>query len=104
MANDGDEFRPLREDSRLSHLEDRLQKAEQVEVERTGQAKIPESDASYQMGNKVLSGLLGGILGGLFVGWSVDLLFDTTPWGLLGFLFLGIGVAFRNIIKLSTRR
>lgn len=104
MANDGDEFKPLREDSRLSHLEERLQKAERVEVERTGQVTTPESDTSYQAGNKVLSGLLGGILGGLAIGWTVDWLFGTTPWGLLGFLFLGIGVAFRNIIKLSTRR
>lgn len=103
MANDGDEFEQLREDSRLSRLEERLQKAEQVEVGRTKQVNVPESDASYRMGNKVLAGLLGGIAGGLLVGWTVDWLFETTPWGLLGFLFLGIGVAFRNIIKLSSR-
>ena len=104
MAGEGDEFKPLREDSRISHLEDRLKKAEAVEVERTGRSQAPESDAGYQMGNRVLSTLLGGIAGGLFVGWAVDWLFSTSPWGLLGFLFLGIGVAFRNIIKLSSGR
>lgn len=104
MANEGDEFEPLREDSRLSRLEERLQKAEQSEVERTGQVTTPESDASYQMGNKVLSGLLGGIIGGVAIGWTFDWLLGTSPWGLLGFLFLGIGVAFRNIIRLSSGR
>ena len=104
MTGDGDEFKPLREDSRLTQLEERLQRAEGVEMERTGRAKAPESDENYQMGSKVLAGLLGGIAGGLVVGWTVDWLFKTTPWGLLGFLFLAIGVAFRNIIKLSSRR
>ena len=104
MTGDGDEFKPLREDSRLTQLEERLQRAEDVEMERTKRAKAPESDAGYQMGNKVLAGLLGGIAGGLLIGWTVDWLFKTTPWGLLGFLFLGIGVACRNIIKLSSRR
>lgn len=104
MAGEGDDFEPLREDSRLTQLNERLQKAEHVEVERTGRAKPAESDQNYQMGSKVLSGLLGGIAGGLLIGWTVDWLFHTTPWGLLGFLFLGIAVAFRNIFKLSTRR
>ncbi len=104
MAGEGDGFEPLREDSRLSTLEERLQKAEADEVERTGRSAPPESDAGYQMGSKVLSGLLGGIVGGLFIGWVVDQFFATSPWGLLGFLFLGIGVAFANIIKLSSRR
>jgi ATP synthase protein I len=53
------------------------------------------------MGNRVLADLIGGIAGGALVGWVIDRLFDTRPWGLMIFLFLGIVVAFRNIIRIA---
>ncbi|HWK36283.1 AtpZ/AtpI family protein, partial [Sphingomonas sp.] len=33
-----------------------------------------------------------------------DRLLGTSPWFLLGLLFLGIAAAFRNIIRISSRR
>ena len=35
-------------------------------------------------------------------GWLIDRFADTSPWGLLVMLFLGIVVAFRNIIRLTS--
>ena len=104
MAGDGDGFEPLQEDSRLTKLEDRLGKAENREVERTGRGKAPKTDQSYNVGNRVLASLIGSIGGGLIIGWGIDRLFNTSPWGLLGFLFIGIGWAFWNIISLANRR
>ena len=56
------------------------------------------------MGSKVLSELIGGIGGGALIGWVFDHFAGTTPWGLLVMLFMGTVVAFRNIIRISSRR
>jgi len=61
-------------------------------------------DASYKLGNRVLAELLGGIIGGALIGWVIDRFANTATWGLLVMLFLGIVVAFRNIIRISNRR
>jgi ATP synthase protein I len=90
------------EDSRLTSLEQRLDRAEAVEAERTAGATSPESDANYRLGNRVLAELLGGMIGGALLGWLFDRVADTSPWGLLIMLMLGIVVAFRNIIRLSS--
>src|SRR3546814_8107913 len=61
-------------------------------------------DQGYRLGNRVLAELVGGIAGGALIGWFFDWLFSTSPWLLLVFLFLGIIVAFRNIIRISNER
>ena len=58
-------------------------------------------DAGYRLGNRVLAELLGGMIGGALIGWVIDRFAGTSPWGLLVMLFLGIIVAFRNIIRIS---
>jgi ATP synthase protein I len=62
----------------------------------------PQCDANYRLGNRVLAELLGGLIGGGLFGWLIDRFADTSPWGLLVMLFLGIVVAFRNIIRLTS--
>mgnify|MGYP000609024319 CR=1 FL=1 len=83
-------------------LERRLKAAKEREAERTGSTQ-QGTDANYRLGNRVLAELLGGIIGGLAIGWVIDLFAGTRPWGLLVMLFLGIIVAFRNIIRISNR-
>mgnify|MGYP001767070380 CR=1 FL=1 len=95
---------PVGEDSRIDSLEDRLKAAREREEKRTKSAVGTEADENYRAGNRVLAELLGGIAGGLFLGWLIDRFAGTTPWGLLVMLFVGIGVAFRNIIRMSSRR
>jgi ATP synthase protein I len=45
-----------------------------------------------------------GLAGGAFIGWVIDQFAGTRPWGLLVMLFVGMGVAFRNIIRISNGR
>lgn len=94
---------PIEEDKRLDSLNERLRQADQDEAVRTGRNK-PGVDEGYRLGNRVLAELIGGIAGGLLIGWVLDLAFGTKPWLLIVFLFLGIIVAFRNIIRISTKR
>ena len=95
---------PVGEDARMDALDERLKTLREREEKRNRPAAGTETDESYRVGNRVLSELLGGIAGGLFLGWVIDHFAGTSPWGLLVMLFLGIGVAFRNIIRISNRR
>ena len=90
------------EDARLDSLEERLQRAQAKEAERTGQA--PRTDANEQMGQKVLSYLLGGLLGGSLIGWLLDRWLGTAPLLLISLMVLGTVGGFWSIIKMVNRR
>jgi len=94
---------PLGEDPRIASLEQRIERAEQVERVRTGQ-RDEKADENTRLGNRVLAELIGGPAGGAVVGWVLDHFLGTQPWLLLVFLFLGIIVAFRNIYRISMQR
>lgn len=94
---------PLGTDPRRRSLDERLQQAQAAESTRTGAGKRQQADPSADLGNRVLAELLGGMIGGAAIGFVLDKVFHTTPAFLLLLLFLGIGVAFRNIIRLSKR-
>ncbi len=101
MTGNGSDPEPASEDSRLVSLEERLGRAEAAEAKRTAVKAGPEADANYRLGNRVLAELLGGLIGGALFGWLIDRFAGTSPWGLLVMLFLGIIVAFRNIIRIA---
>lgn len=100
MTGNGSDPDQVSEDSRLVSLHKRLNRAEAEEANRTKVKGRADGDANYQLGNRVLAELLGGLIGGGLIGWLIDLAAGTKPWGLLGMLFLGVFVAFRNIIRL----
>lgn len=95
---------PIAEDARIDALDQRLKAAREREEERNRAAGDHGTDANYRMGTRVLSELIGGIAGGALIGWVIDRFAHTSPWGLLVMMFLGIIVAFRNIIRISNRR
>ena len=91
------------EDPRLTSLDERLRAAAEAEKVRTGTAQ-KKPDRGYSQGNRVLTELIAGTAGGGLLGWLFDGWFGTSPWLLLAMLFLGIAVAFRNIIRISQER
>ncbi len=93
---------PLDEDARLNALDERLRRARSEEASRSDDAR--KDDGGYRLGNRVLAELLGGMIGGALVGLGLDYLFGTTPWLLLALLFIGIANAFRNIIRITSKR
>ena len=104
MNDDQPAREPIGEDARIDALEARLQAAREREEQRNRPVAGAEADANYRMGSRVLAELIGGIGGGAFIGWVIDRFAETSPWGLLAVMALGIVVSFRNIIRISTRR
>lgn len=103
MSDEEPAREPIGDDARIDALEARLKAAREREEERNRPTGGAEADANYRMGNRVLAELLGGIGGGAFIGWVIDRVAGTTPWGLLVVMVLGIIVSFRNIIRMSMR-
>jgi ATP synthase protein I len=103
MAENEPGLDPLQEDARITSLDERLRRAKSEEAIRKGETHA-EGDRNYRLGNRVLAELIGGMVGGALIGWVLDRFLGTSPWLLLGLLFLGIVSAFRNIIRISTQR
>ena len=103
MSNDEPAREPIEEDARIDALEKRLAAAQQREEQRN-RPQVSGADANYRSGNRVLADLLGGLLGGTVIGYAIGYFTGTNPWGLLVGLFLGIVVAFRNIIRAANSR
>ena len=104
MSDDTPARDPVGEAARIAVLDERLKAAREREDARTQPTAGAEADANYRMGSRVLAELIGGIGGGAFVGWVIDQLAGTTPWGLLVVMALGTFIAFRNIIKAASVR
>lgn len=89
-------------DPRLDSLDMQLREIRKDEQIRSDKANAPAK--GMRQGNRVLTELIAGPAGGALIGWLIDRWFETTPWALLICLFLGIGVAFRNIYRISNER
>ncbi len=102
VENEPGQVPKLPEDARLDSLEQRLEQAAAKEAKRTGRA--PAADANEQLGNRVLSTLIGGLAGGALIGWLLDGWLGTGHLLLVVMMVLGTVAGFWSIIKMSTRR
>ncbi len=90
-------------DPRLDSLDMQLKQVRKAENIRSGDKNQAPAKGMRQ-GNRVLTELIAGPAGGALVGWLFDRWLETSPWALLLCMFLGIAVAFRNIIRISNER
>ena len=90
-------------DPRLDSLDMQLKKVRKAEQVRSGE-RHAEPAKGMRQGNRVLTELIAGPAGGALIGWVIDRFSGTAPGFLLGCLFLGIGVAFKNIYRISQER
>ncbi len=90
----------LPQDARLDSLDERLRRAQHEEAVRTGKAR--PADANEQLGQRVLSYLIGGLLGGTLLGWLLDRLLGTWPVLFISLMVLGTVGGFWSIIKMSS--
>jgi ATP synthase protein I len=92
-------------DARLDSLEKRLSRAEQAEAVRSG--KIDDDRAQNVVrsaGMRILSDLVGIPFGAGLIGWLVDRWLGTRPWVMLAMLFLGFGIAIRNVLRIAKQQ
>ena len=91
------------QDARLTSLDERLDRAKLDEAKRTGQDKDHSQRLIRSVGSRILSDLVGLPFGGGLIGWLIDRAAGTTPWFMLGGLFLGFGLAVRNVMRIANQ-
>jgi ATP synthase protein I len=85
-------------DKRLSDLGERL--AEQKKTVSDDAAGSKGADKSaYSQAIKISSEFVAGIIAGALVGYLVDKLAGTSPWGMIFFLLLGFCAAVLNVMR-----
>lgn len=104
-ANDPDKDPIGGEDPRLASIDERLAEVRRAEELRTRPADQPGfTGKGSAQGQRVLSALLGAPLGAALIGWVIDRLAGTAPWGLLVMLFLGFGAAISQVMRISKEK
>jgi len=59
----------------------------------------PSAGAAMGLGFRIGLELVVAVFVGFAIGWAIDHWFGTKPWGLLVFLFLGIGAGLTNVYR-----
>lgn len=84
-------------DKALASLDARLDAFEAKKAaERPAQAATEKAN---QDGYRLLADLIGGVLVGLGFGWLLDRYVHTSPWGMVGGLLIGLGLAIFSIVR-----
>lgn len=91
-------------DLRDDELERRRRQLEATLATRLPAKSESEDDksngkAGYGQALKLSSEFIAGIVVGVGLGWAVDRLAGTSPWGLIVFLLLGFGAGVLNVLR-----
>lgn len=79
-------------------LETTLAERNRQKVVREGGSKTSGA-AGYGQALKLSSEFIAGIAVGAGLGWIIDRLVGTSPWGLIVFLLLGFGAGVLNVMR-----
>jgi ATP synthase protein I len=92
-------------DAELARRLDRLDRDLAVErAERAAAARPEKTDgAGIAMAFRLASEFVAGVLVGAALGWGLDYVAGTSPWGLIVLLLLGFCAGVLNVIRVSGR-
>lgn len=89
---------------RLKDLGRRLDANRAASGPRGGEPSVDseQAKAGFALAMRMAADFVAGILVGAALGWGVDRLFGTSPWGLAAFLLLGFAAGIRNVIRTAS--
>jgi ATP synthase protein I len=93
---------PLQEP--LSDLDERLRRLRAESGTARPQGDGGRTASGYGLAFMLASDMLAGLIGGGLLGWAVDSWLGTSPWGLIGFFFLGAIVGMWNVYRTASAR
>lgn len=110
QQSDGNNQQPPADEAalsaRLTHLDERLSEvrkdrdnrsAQQGREKETGSAKA----SAMARGFRLSSELVAGVVVGAVIGWGIDRLLSTSPWGLIVFFLLGFAAGVINLMRVA---
>ena len=92
-------------DAELARRLDRLSRDLKVEqAERAAAERPARSGATdYGVAFRLASEFVAGIVVGALLGWGLDKVAGTSPWGLIGLLLLGFAAGVLNAVRTASR-
>jgi ATP synthase protein I len=85
--------------ARLRRLGDQLDRERASEASEAGPARPVADAAGFARGFRLSSELVAGVLVGAAIGWALDRLLGTSPFGLIVFLLLGFAAGVVNVMR-----
>jgi len=96
-----DTGKPAFDDDELDRRRKQLDAAlaERSHRERKAEKSTAGSAAGFATALKLSGEFIAGILVGAAIGWMIDKLAGTTPWGMIAFLLLGFCAGILNVLR-----
>ena len=93
--------------ARLGDLDHRLSQIKGSRKAQAGQTGAGSGDGAANAsgmarGLRLSSELVVGVLVGALIGWGIDKLLSSSPWGMIVFLLLGFAAGVRNVIRAAS--
>jgi ATP synthase protein I len=79
-------------------LEKRIAKA-QAELDAQKRPKTQLSGPGLSLGLRLATDFIAAVIVGAILGWGIDAIFHTAPWGLIVMLVLGFITGVRNVVR-----
>ncbi|WP_316861364.1 AtpZ/AtpI family protein [uncultured Cohaesibacter sp.] len=86
-------------DNRLEQLDAELAKVRQVRATKLQSEQQKPQSSGLALAWRLGSEFIAGVLVGAGVGWLIDELLGSRPWGLIIFLFLGFLAGMLNMLR-----
>ncbi|WP_245427322.1 AtpZ/AtpI family protein [Pleomorphomonas carboxyditropha] len=99
MAQDDERLDDAGSDPRLKALGEKLAEARRAPSEPEGGGPQSSGLSGFGQAMKVGSEFVAGVIVGFVIGYTIDRLFGTTPWGMIVFLLLGFAAGTLNVMR-----
>ena len=87
------------EDRELDSLDSRIHAARKAEDARLAKEHAPMRGAGNASGFYIASTMVGYPLGGIIIGFTLDHVFETTPWITIGLMFTAFAGACIQVVR-----
>ena len=94
---------PRGQDVRLAELAKKLEGLKQPAPEDASRLETARGLAGIGAALRFGSEFVAGVIVGFVIGYTIDQLFGTSPWGMIVFLLLGFAAGVLNILRSSGR-
>ena len=84
-------------------LNERIAKAQAELDAQAGPSKSAMNGPGMGLGFRMAADFVAAILVGALLGWGIDQIFGSTPWGLISFLMLGFVTGVWNVVRTAQR-
>jgi ATP synthase protein I len=94
--------RPADEGALSDRLRDLERRLDESHASRKSSAPRPEpvgSRQGYALAMRLGADFVAGVVLGAAIGWGIDRLFGTSPWGLIVFLLLGFAAGILSVLR-----